>query len=147
MGFITVFHSGLVRPSLFFLCLPSNGFPDVGLVGQIEKKNLKKNHKKFRNSRLWYPRTTLKVNIHIFGLTKCTIYSEKCSCFCSCFLYALCCYYVKNGATMSLLFFFENAKNLGPSDDGKRRKRMALVKESQQLIIKFWHVSLTLFSS
>ena len=29
---------------------------------------------------------------------------------------------VKNGVTMSLLFFFENAKNLGQSDDGKRRE-------------------------
>ena len=37
---------------------------------------------------------------------------------------------VKNGLTTSLLllFFFENAKNLGRSDDAKRRKkkRMAL---------------------
>ena len=31
---------------------------------------------------------------------------------------------VKNGVTTSLLFcFFENAKNLGRSDDGKRRKK------------------------
>ena len=29
----------------------------------------------------------------------------------------------KNGLTMSLLFFLENAKNLGRSDDGKRRKK------------------------
>ena len=44
-------------------------------VGRIEKKKpKKKNHKKSRNSRPWYPRTTLKVNIHIFGLTKCTIF-------------------------------------------------------------------------
>ena len=56
-----------------------------------KKKKLKKIHMKSRNSRPWYPRTTLKVNIHIFGLTKCTIYCEKCSCFCSCF--SLCCYY------------------------------------------------------
>ena len=34
---------------------------------------------------------------------------------------------VKNGLTTSLLFFFENAKNLGRSDDAKRRKkRMAI---------------------
>ena len=35
---------------------------------------------------------------------------------------------VKNGLTTSLLFFFENAQNLGRSDDVKRRKikRMAL---------------------
>ena len=30
---------------------------------------------------------------------------------------------VKNGSTMSLPFFFENAKNLGRSDDSKRRKK------------------------
>ena len=30
---------------------------------------------------------------------------------------------VKNGLTTSLLFFFENAKNLGRSDDAKRRKK------------------------
>ena len=75
----------------FFLRLPLNAFPDIGSVGRIEKKNLKKIHKKCRNSRPWYPRTTLKVNIHIYGLTKCTIYCEECSCFCSCF--SLCCYY------------------------------------------------------
>ena len=96
-------------------------------VGLKKTKKTKKNHKKSQNSRPWYPRTTLKVNIHIFGLTKCTIYCEKCSCFCSCF--SLCCHYahfsfqVKNGVTTSLLFFFENAKNLGRSDDGKRRKK------------------------
>ena len=58
----------------------------------LEKINLKKNHKNSPNSRPWYPRTTFKVNnIHIFGLIKCTIYCEKCSCFRSCF--SLCCYY------------------------------------------------------
>ena len=56
-----------------------------------KKKNKKKNHQKSQNRGPWYPRTTLKVNIHIFILTKYTIYCEKCSCFCSCF--ALCCYY------------------------------------------------------
>ena len=30
---------------------------------------------------------------------------------------------MKNSVTTSLLFFFENAKNLGQSDDGKRRKK------------------------
>ena len=41
---------------------------------------------------------------------------------------------VKNGMTTSLLFFFENAQNLGRSDDGKRRekKRMALAKKKNQ---------------
>ena len=67
-----------IRP---FPRLASNAFPDVGSVGRIEKKN----HKKSRNMRPWYPRKALKVNTHIFGLTKCTIYCKKCSCFCSCF--------------------------------------------------------------
>ena len=41
---------------------------------------------------------------------------------------------VKNGITTSLLFFFENAQNLGRSDDGKRRekKRMALVSKEKK---------------
>ena len=30
---------------------------------------------------------------------------------------------MKNGLTTSLLFFLENAKNLGRSDDAKRRKK------------------------
>ena len=84
---MTLFNLG--HP-LFFR-FASNAFPDIGSVGRIEKKNLKKSHKKSRKSRPWYPRTTLKVNIHIFGLTKCTIYCKTCSCFCSCF--SLCCYY------------------------------------------------------
>ena len=41
---------------------------------------------------------------------------------------------VKNGITTSILVFFENAQNLGRSDDGKRRekKRMALAKKKNQ---------------
>ena len=97
----------------------------------LKKIKIKKNHKKSRNRRPWYPGTTLKVNVHLIGLTKGTICCKKCSCF------SLCCYYdhfsdrlkelfqVKNGLTTSLLFFFffENAKNLGRSDDAKRRKK------------------------
>ena len=60
-------------------------------VGLKKKKKTKKNHKKSRNRRPLFPMTTLKVNIHIFGSTKCTIYRKKCSCFCSCF--SLRCYY------------------------------------------------------
>ena len=70
----------------FFFRLASNAFPDIESVGRIEKKPKKQNHKKSRNRRPWYPRMTLKINIHIFGLTKCTIYCKKCPCFCSCFL-------------------------------------------------------------
>ena len=74
-------------PRPIFFRLASNAFPDVGSVKRIEKKT----HKKSRNMRPWYPRMTLKVNIHIFGLTKCTIYCKKCSCFRCCF--SLFCYY------------------------------------------------------
>ena len=111
----------------FFLRLPSNAFPDIGSVGRIEKKKLKtkqnktKQHKKSRNSRSWYPRTKENVqytvkNVHVFvpvflyAITmlifqiKRIISSEKW------------CNYV-------VTFFFFNAKNLGRSDDGKRRKR------------------------
>ena len=50
---------------------------------------------------------------------------------------------VKNGLTTSLLFFFENAKNLGRSDDAKQRKkeRMALSAVNEHLfhlLIKSW---------
>ena len=46
---------------------------------------------------------------------------------------------VKNGITTSLLFFFENAQNLGRSDDGKRRekKRMALAKKKKSNLQPF----------
>ena len=127
----------MLRPSPFFYFrLASNAFPDTGSVSQIEKKQQqqqKKIHNKSRNRRPWYPRMILKVNIHIFGLTKCTIYCKKCPCFCSCFsLYTLllCSFFrlkelfqVKNGLTTSLLFFLEYAKNLGRSDNAKQRKR------------------------
>jgi len=36
---------------------------------------------------------------------------------------------VNNGLTTSLTFFFENAKNLGRSDDAKRRKKEDGLKE------------------
>ena len=124
----THFSHVFLRPSPFFFRLASNAFPDVGSVCRIEKKN----HIKSRNRRPWYPRMTLKVNIHIFGLTKYTAqYTVKNV---PVFVYAattlifqLKRIQVKNGLTISLLFFFENAKNLGRSDDAKRRKkRMAL---------------------
>ena len=112
----THFSHVFLRPSPFFFRLASNAFPDVGS----------------RNRRPWYPRMTLKVNIHIFGLTKYTAqYTVKNVLV---FVYAattlifqLKRIQVKNGLTISLLFFFENAKNLSRSDDAKRRKkRMAL---------------------
>ena len=66
----------LIRPSpYFFFRLASNAFPDIGSVGRIvKKKKLKtKDHKNSWIRRPWYLRMTLKVNIYIFGLTKCTI--------------------------------------------------------------------------
>ena len=86
-----------------------------GSVGLKKKKGRRKqNHKKSLNSRPWYPRTTLKVNIHIFGLTKCTMY---CIYYMFLFLFfsmlLLCSFFrlkelfqVRNSVTTSLLFFF-----------------------------------------
>ena len=59
-----------LMPSHLFFCLASNAFSDIGSVGRIEKKNLKRMHMKSRNGRPWYPRTTLKVNIHIIWINK-----------------------------------------------------------------------------
>ena len=66
---LCLFH---LIPSHLFFCLASNAFSDIGSVGRIEKKkkNLKKIQMKSRNSRPWYPRTTLKVNIHIIWINK-----------------------------------------------------------------------------
>ena len=121
----------------FRLLIASNAFPDIGSPWSVglKKKNLKKKkHKKSRNRRPWYPRMTLKVNIYIFGLTKCTIYCKKMFLFLFLFfsMLLLCSFFrlkelfqVKSGLTASLLFFFlfENAKNLGRSDDAKRSKK------------------------
>ena len=80
-----------LRPSLFFVQRRMRFLILDRSVG-LQKKNLKKkHHKKSRNGRPWCPRMTLKVNICIFGSTKCAICCKKCSCFCSCF--SLCCYY------------------------------------------------------
>ena len=93
---------------LFFFVQRRMHFPILGRSVGLKKKN----HKKSRNRRPWYPWTTLKVNFHIIGVTKCTIYRKKCPCF------FLCCYYdhfsdrlkelfqTINGLTTSLLFFF-----------------------------------------
>ena len=83
-------------------------------VGLKKKKPKKQNHKKSNNRRPWYPRTRLKVNIHIFGLTKHTIYCKKM--FMSLFLFfsmlLLSSFFrlkelfqVKNGLTTSFLCF------------------------------------------
>ena len=99
-------------------------------VGRIEpkkkklQKNLQRNHKKHWNGRPWYPRNTLKVNINIFGLKN----TQFLFLFLSFSMLLICSFFrlqelfqVKNGSTTTLLFFLENAKNLGRSDDAKRR--------------------------
>ena len=103
-------------------------------VGRIEpkkkkklQKNLQRNHKKHWNGRPWYPRNTLKVNINIFGLKN----TQFLFLFLSFSMLLICSFFrlkelfqVKNGSTTTLLFFFlENAKNLGRSDDAKRRTK------------------------
>ena len=129
LGVSYSFHC-LGHPHPFFFRLASNAFPDFGSVSRIKKKN-KKNHKKSRNWRPWYPRMTLKVNIYIFGLTKCTIYCKKCSCFGPVFLYVvtMLIFQIKRIISSEKLFnqvvtsFFGNAKNLGQSDNAKQRKK------------------------
>ena len=95
----------------------------------LKKENLKKINKKSRNRRPWYHRMTLKINIHIFGLTKYTIYCKKkvpvfvpvLSMLLLCSFFSLKeLFQVKNGLTTSY-FFFKYAKNLGRPDDAKRR--------------------------
>ena len=75
---------------------------------------------------------TLKVNIHIFGLTKCAIYCKKnVPVFVPVFLYAITMlsFQIKRIISSEKWFnyvatyFFENAKNLVRSDDTKRGKK------------------------
>ena len=92
----------------------------------------KKNHKKSRKRRPWYPRMTLEVNIYILGLTKCTIYCKKLFLFFSMLL--LCSFFrlkelfqVKNGLTTSLLLVLKMLKIwVGPTTlNGEKKKGVA----------------------
>ena len=91
----------------------------------LKKKTKKKNYKKSRNRRPWHPNMTLKVNIYIFIFV-----------FAPVFLYAatMLIFQIKriNHCKWKMVqlrlyffffFFFLNAKNLGRSDDAKRRKK------------------------
>ena len=124
------------------------------LVGLKKKDLQKKNHKKSRNRRPWYPRMTLKVNIHIFGLTKCTIYCKKCSCFVPVFLYAVTklMFQIKRIISREkwfnyivTFFFWKNyAKNVGRADDAKQRKKEDSQRRSSPLwmqVLQLWKES------
>ena len=63
----------------------SDAFPDIGSVGQIEKKKKKNSGKR----RPWYPRMTLKVNIHISGYENVQYTVKNVSVFVPVFLYAV----------------------------------------------------------
>ena len=56
---------------------------------------------------------------------------------------------MKNSVTMSLLFFFfENAKNLGRSDDGKRRKKRGWPYAEKQISLdRFYALHVPYFNS
>ena len=55
---------------------------------------------------------------------------------------------VKNGVTTSLLFFFENAKNLGRSDDGKgKKKEDGLMQKKQISLDRFYALHVLYFNS
>ena len=87
-------------------------FPYIGSVGRIEKKKAKKNNKKSRNRRPWYPRMTLQANnSHIWINKMHNNYCKKCTCFFS--LLLLCSFFrlkelfqVKNGLTTSVFCKF-----------------------------------------
>ena len=114
-----------VRPSPpFFFRLASNAFPDIGSLGRIEKKNSKKKSQVVSEQRPCYPRMTLKVNIYIFGLTKCTTYCTESFLFLFLFFSTLllCSFFrlkelfqVKNGLSTSLLLllFFWKCQKFG----------------------------------
>ena len=125
----------LGHPPFFFFRLASNAFPNIRSVGGIEKKNLKKNHKEVSEQKALVRQNDVKtVYIYIFGLTKCTIYCKKRSCFSLCRRLYMLIFQIKRIISNEkwfnyvVTFFFENAKTLGRSDDAKRRKkeRMAL---------------------
>ena len=74
------------------------------------------------------------VNIHIFGITKYTIYYKKCSSCCGFFLYAVTSFFffqIKKiiscekwfNYVVTFFLLFESAKNLGRWDDAERRKK------------------------
>ena len=73
----------------------------------------------------------LKVNIHIFGLTNAQFTVKNVHVFVPVFLYAVTMLIFQIKRIISsekwfnyvVTFFFENAKNLGRSDDAKRRKK------------------------
>ena len=69
--------SCLIRTIPFFFRLASNAFTDVGSVGLKKKRKLKKITSSLGIGGPGTPGVTLKVNIHILGLTKCTIYCKK----------------------------------------------------------------------
>ena len=118
----------------FFFVQRRMRFLILGRSVELKKKPTK-NQERSRNRRPWYPRMTLKVNIYMFGLTKCTIYCKKCSYFCSCFsLHCILCsffrlkelFQVKNALTTSLLLlllFLKMPKIWAARDDAKRRKK------------------------
>ena len=116
-----------VQRRMYFLILGRS----VGL----KKKNLKKNHKEVSEQKALVGQNDVKtVYIYIFGLTKCTIYCKKRSCFSLCRRLYMLIFQIKRIISNEkwfnyvATFFFENAKTLGRSDDAKRRKkeRMAL---------------------
>ena len=63
--------------AIFFFVQRRMRFLILGQSVRLKKKNSKKNHMEPQNRRPCYPRMTFKVNIYIFGLTKCTIYCDK----------------------------------------------------------------------
>ena len=112
-----------------------------------KKKNTKRTHKS-RNRRPWYPKTTVKINIHIFGSTNAQYTVKNVPVF----LYAVTMLIFQIRRIISnekwfnyiVTLFFENAKNLGRSDDAKRRKKEdGLMISKRQFVYHVTEFSLT----
>ena len=78
------FHKTI--PFLFLFSIECISWYWVGW-SDWKKKKTKKNHKNSQNRRPWYPK--IKVNIHIFELTKCTICCKNVPVFVPVFLYTV----------------------------------------------------------
>ena len=121
----------LGHPPFFSFVQRRMHFLILGRSVGLKKKNLKKNHKEVSEQKALVRQNDVKtVYIYIFGLTKCTIYCKKRSCFSLCRrLYMLIyrlkeLFQMKNGLTTSLLFFSKMPKlQVGRTTRNGEKKR------------------------
>jgi len=108
--------------------LASNAFPDIGSVCRIEEKKPRKKEPKINMAEKL---VDVIVKLRQRGTNFRQLFFSMLL-LCS-FIRLKELFKVKNGLTTSLLFFFENVKHLGRSDNAKRRKKRMAWK-------KFWYL-------